>query len=645
MGTEWEIRLREYVSGGLKKLAETVGGTQKQFNNLTGTLDKAARASVASGREFKRSYNDQANLLRELEKRQEAAYSTKHIEAYQKMIDKTRQEMERLNKIRQPKVSQWQDFKNNAGGVMSQIPGGSNLMALGKNPYTWAAAGIVAAGAGLKNATEDAYDWEKSMAKVNATTQLSAQELGLLSNQLKAIGGDSGGNFARLPDAYEKVISITGDKKMSLDIIKAAVNGAKAGFEDIDVVAGGLAMTMSAVGDKTLKAKDLLDEFMMAKNVGAGNFGSFAQYMPELIAGAHVAGYKKEDAIGLFSTMTKQFGAAQSQTYVQNLMTAFQKQPIIKGLSTGVFGAKVNLFDHGERRPILDVMQDFKKLSEQLSKEDFGKFLSAIDLNDVQAKTAVGALLGNMENMETVFAGMTKAAGETGRQLSATNGAYRDHQKVLDQWSKDMTEVGTKTLPIWDGFLKLLSSSLISVTGARYSHEQGQKDQARQSTYDMTKENYQSYFDNKVSKFNKQHPGQSPEIYEKRLAQKYYNEEYKKVLDMRAARKGVSTTDEEKMKETIALAKLAVYSDVLNRLKKPKAGTSTKPLTQQMVDDLNAGSGNGGNSGGDKRIGTLIMHVHNNNTIKGEKDEKVMRKVSDDLVDAARDAMVSIGIN
>ena len=72
--------------------------------------------------------------------------------------------------------------------MKDEIPGLDRAMTLLSNPYVLAAAAVVALGMAYYQCVNMALDWEKGLAKVNVTAQLSQKELAKLSNQLLDIG-------------------------------------------------------------------------------------------------------------------------------------------------------------------------------------------------------------------------------------------------------------------------------------------------------------------------------------------------------------------------------------------------------------------------------------------------------------------------
>jgi TP901 family phage tail tape measure protein len=340
-------------------------------------------------------------------------------------------------------------------GAANEIPGVSRGVDMLNNSSVLLGAGLMAIGAGLYKATELAYGYDLGMAKINATAQLSEQSLGGLKSRLKDIGSHSGGNFEFIPTAYEKILSQTGKVNLSLDILETAVAGSKAGFTDIDTVAGALAQTLSVVGKQSTTAKDVMDTLLMAKGVGAGEFKDFAQYLPSLISAGNSLHVEYKDVAGLFSYMTaKGKGAADSAMLIQNAFTALQKNDVIKGLE----GKGVKLFNaDGMRRNIADVFNDLGSKLNGLTDRKKTQFLIDIGLNDAQARTAFNDLTTDGEKFKGIMNSVNHAMGETNRQLAATANSARTWGDTLDEVKNWGESIGTYILPAIDSMVQGLS--------------------------------------------------------------------------------------------------------------------------------------------------------------------------------------------
>lgn len=630
--TTWYIRLMDLVTGPLKKITEHATGTNKRISDLTNTTKQFTQHTNVLGREFKRNISQLNTTLDGLKKRQAEAYSTKHIQAYQRMIDKTTAELKRMNDVVKPPAKGWSKWTGDLKSALSEIPGVGQALALLKNPLALVGSAAIAIGVASTNI---AMNFETGVAKINATAQLAHNELKKLDGRLVEIGEHSGGNFDRIPETYEKILSVTGKVNQSLELTELAVKGAKAGFTDLDIVGNALARTMNVISDKTVSAKNMLDMLMMAKNVGAGEFKDFAQYIPGLISSAQPSGYNHKDAIGIFSTLSKSFEGSEASTYTQNLFTAFKKTDIIYQLEK----AGIKVFKNGFRRPINEVLMDLAQLQKKMNPEQFTNFMDAIKLRDVQAATAIGTLTGNVDALREVFDGLNRSIGETDRALAFTENTARTWADIGDELKGIGKAIGDFLLPMVDvlvqgiakagrGLKNLFNGSMIAdlfknSTWRDETDEEikmaARREAATRIAEQRTREHYKL---NVGQPFNREQFAFYRSIFEQNTAPQ--SDSRNQIVSEHREAKGVAGKKLHDATKGIDMANAA------------------------MNENRDGGGGNGGSgssSGGNKGPSQLIMYLTVNNKFVEGKDSEgdIKRNITKLITDAVRDGLVAAG--
>lgn len=319
-------------------------------------------------------------------------------------------------------------FKSKMSNALSAIPGADFLT----NPYLLAATAIGVAG-------KASMSFDEGMAKINTTAQLTNPQLEQLRDNIIDIGVEQGAkNLYALPEAYEKIISQTGDVIQSQEILKSSIKGSKAGFTEQSVVADALAQSLSLIGKENANAQEVLDTFFAAKRVGAGEFKDFANYMPNLIASGKALGIAYKDVAGQFAYMTgKGFSAEKSATLLENAYTALGKSDIQKGLKN----AGVNIFDEkGAMRSFDKIFPELQKKLAGMSDNKKSNFLESIGLRDAQAKSAFMALSSDSAKLKESLNATNNSAGETEK---AFDKAQNPMMKIQALWTK-MQYVGLK---------------------------------------------------------------------------------------------------------------------------------------------------------------------------------------------------------
>lgn len=280
-------------------------------------------------------------------------------------------------------------------------------------------------------AGKSAMSFDKGMAAVNLTAQLDDKGLSDLKQRVKKIAIDNKTEIEVAPVGFEKIISQVGDTEASLKILDAAMKGARATTTDMDTVSGALAQTMSIVGTKNADVQQVLDTFIAAKRVGAGEFKDFATYMPGLIAGANSLGVSYKSVAGVFAYMTgKGQSAERSSTLMQNMFSAMSKTDI----TTSLKKAGVAIFDNeGKMRGMVDIFTDLNKLTGSMSSEQKSAFLEQIGLVDKEAKSAFSIMASDVGKLKEAMDVTANAQGETDKAMELSKNAA---QKANDVWMK-----------------------------------------------------------------------------------------------------------------------------------------------------------------------------------------------------------------
>lgn len=404
--------MQDRASGTLQKLT---GSSVETINKLTKLHDKTES--------LKRSTSDFGSSIGNLKQKIDILQGERDLidpENLTKIRQYNREIQTLTTRIGQLENTTGGKFKTYAKDAFAQIPG-AGLMT---NPLVLAGVGVAAAG-------KLAVSWEEGMAKINATAQLPQNELDKLGKTIKKLGVEAGANLQRVPDAYEKILSQTGDVALSTDILDKALKGAKAGFTDVDVVSGALAQSLSAIGKENTNAQEVLDTLFAAKRVGAGEFADFARYVPGLVSAGQNIGTSWKETAGMFAYMTgKGQEAGSAAMYIQNAFTALGKSEITEGLKK----AGVNVFDNkGNIRSMVDVFTDLSKLTKSMNDQQKSDFFEKIGLRDMQAKAAFSILTGETDKLREAMNATANASGELQTALDSTGNTGN---KLRETWAK-----------------------------------------------------------------------------------------------------------------------------------------------------------------------------------------------------------------
>lgn len=397
--SEWRLRMKDQISSNLDKLAGKADGLSGKFMRLQERLN---RFTSQGGGLMSRMKGVFTNFFSSV-------------------------------------GSQISSFSGSLSGMMPMMGGGlSSLL----NPATAVTATVL--GLGVASTTM-AMSFDKGMAKINGTLQLAPPQLAKLRNEIITLGKEGTAPIESLPDAFEKIVSQTGDAGLSMDILKTSLKGAQAGFADVNLVSSAVAQTLSIVGKQNTTANEVMDTLFKAKKVGAGEFSDFANYMPQLIAAGDALKIGFKDTAGVFAYMTaKGQSAADSATLIQNAYTALGKSEI----TTKLAESGVKIFDDAGNMRALDlIFKDLAVKTKDMSGQQKALYLESIGLMDVQARNAFAILSSDADLLQSTMGSVRDSAGELNNQLEATATPSQKWDNIMNRIKGGMIEIGYKIMP------------------------------------------------------------------------------------------------------------------------------------------------------------------------------------------------------
>jgi len=376
--------------------------------------------------------NAKVQLILELKERIKAGLSSA-----KKYVNENVKEMK--DKLASLKTTHIETFK----AMGDQIPGFSSVMGLISNPYVLATAAVLALGAAYYKTVQMAADWEKGMAKINVTAQLTKKELASLSRQVLEIGANNVTPLEDVPDAFNKIISAGLDVKTSLASLDPILKAAKAGFADVGTVAAATVSVMNSTG--IMNATEVLDVLFATVNKGNAEFSNIAQYLPRIIPMANAAGISFKDMAGAFAYLTAEgFRSEQAATGLENAFKSFSNPATVKGLKS----IGVNVYDtHGKMKTLLTIIGDLKKQLGGLSDRKRGIELGKVNF-DIESKAAIFSMMGDYNKLKDIIDFTNNSQGQLNQSIANSETPMDVWNIVSNKVKEAMIGIGETGLPM-----------------------------------------------------------------------------------------------------------------------------------------------------------------------------------------------------
>lgn len=341
--------------------------------------------------------------------------------------------------------------------IKGQVPGLGGALSSLVNPYTAIIAAATLAVSAITSATIAANNWHKQMAEINVTAELSKNKLGKLSDKLLEIGGRNVAPLEEVPKAFSRIISAGLSVNDSLATLEPTLRAAKAGFTDIETVAGAATSVMMSTGYDAKRVYDILFETVKEGNA---EFRDIASYLPKVIPLAKNVGYELEEVAGAYAMLTGRLSTEQSTTALQGVMRALSSQRVAIGqidAATGkyVSGFKsigIDVFDPTTKRikPIIDIVTELDNKMKGLSDHDRMLQFDKIGLDQMGS-------LGISTLMQDIGA-LQKAVDSTTNSAGAMEKAYTDSLTPFESWSIIQNQLKVEMIKIGELFLPIISN-------------------------------------------------------------------------------------------------------------------------------------------------------------------------------------------
>jgi TP901 family phage tail tape measure protein len=326
-------------------------------------------------------------------------------------------------------VKKWGAAQKEAiDSAMNDIPGLNSALDLLKNPYALATAAAIAFTAAAGYAFNESGKWEAQMGKINVTAGMSQDELSGLDSKIRLIARNSKIELARVPDAFNRIISAVGDADKSLAILTPTIKAAQATFTDTNTVAAAAVNILGSVKDKT--PNQVFDTLIATLKKGNVEFQDIANYLPKILPFSNNLGTSLEETAGAFALFTARgFSAEASTTGLQNAFRALSDGKTQKALHS----IGVEVFDGSNKvRHMTDIVADLSQQLTGLSDKERIAKLGGLGLT-AEAQSAFAVLAANANDLKGFISETTNSMGSLDKAVEDSKNTFADWQGVKNK--------------------------------------------------------------------------------------------------------------------------------------------------------------------------------------------------------------------
>jgi TP901 family phage tail tape measure protein len=290
-----------------------------------------------------------------------------------------------------------------------------------------------------------AYDFNKSMTKVQALTGTSTEMMGEYNTAVLELSKSTGVMPTNVAEGLYFIASSGFKGASALKILTQSTRLAATGMGDMMFMGQTLTSAMTAWGEKTLSAAEAADTLVAAVREGKAEPDEFSRSLGRVIPVASQVGIKFQEVAAAIAAMTNIGMSARISTFaLRTLLTSFLKpqKPLIEGLKeVGLTVPKVvkQMTTEG-----------FLPAMETIYKATHGSATKITRMFTQNAATAFLALFRSADKTKGIFARTLNSAGDALKAFNiAMESPAAKFRVALANLSAAAIVLGNKLLPIF----------------------------------------------------------------------------------------------------------------------------------------------------------------------------------------------------
>lgn len=173
----------------------------------------------------------------------------------------------------------------------------------------------------MMECAEVAEQFEYSIAKVQSIAQVSGDELGHMSSEIRRVATEMGYGANEVAEATYQAISASVDAADAVGFVEDTTKLARAGFTEVTTAVDVLTTAINAYGQEANTTAHIADDLITTQNLGKTTVDELAQSMGTIIPTASAYGVSLDQLSSAYVILTKQgINTANATTYLRGML-------------------------------------------------------------------------------------------------------------------------------------------------------------------------------------------------------------------------------------------------------------------------------------------------------------------------------------
>lgn len=300
---------------------------------------------------------------------------------------------------------------------------------------------ILAAGAATANF---ALDFDTTLRRVVGLTDVTADEIGGIRDQILALGPAVGKGPQELAEAFYFVASAGFKAQEAMDVLKVAAESSASGLGDTQTIAQVLGAVINAYGKENITAARAADILTEAVSQGTAEADAFAGVVGRVVPVAASLGVSFDQVAAALAGMTLSgISADEAATSLRQIMVSLLKpsneaNDALAAMGLSAEGLRAELREKGLLATLRTLEAAFAG-NESATAAVFG---------NVRALVGIQNLLGlSSEQLDQVFGKVNDSLGRQAEAYKDTEGPQRDMARSMADLQATAITLGNDVLP------------------------------------------------------------------------------------------------------------------------------------------------------------------------------------------------------